>query len=135
MNNLLAGTGIATLFVDTQLLLMRFTPAATRIINLIHSDIGRPIGHIVLNLADYPSLVADAQAVLDTLVPRNREVRGLEGTWYRLSIQPYRTLGNVVEGAVMTFVDITGLKAAQEALTTLRSQPPPASSRRSGRRP
>jgi two-component system CheB/CheR fusion protein len=116
MNNLLAGTGIATLFVDTQLQLMRFTPAATRIINLIPSDIGRPIGHIVLNLVDYPSLMPDAQAVLDTLLPRTREIRGTDDSWYRLRIQPYRTIDNGIEGAVMTFVDITELKAAQEAL-------------------
>ena len=66
MNNLLAGTGIGTVFVDHQLRILRFTPAATRIINLILSDVGRPVGHIVSNLVGYDRLVADAQAVLDT---------------------------------------------------------------------
>src|SRR5262249_10704512 len=75
MNNLLAGTGIATVFVDHSLHILRFTPAATRIINLIQSDIGRPVGHLVSNLAGYDSLSADTQAVLDSLVPKELEVQ------------------------------------------------------------
>ena len=66
MNNLLAGTGIGTVFVDHQLRILRFTPAATAIINLIPSDVGRPVAHIVSNLVGYDRLVADVQAVLDT---------------------------------------------------------------------
>jgi two-component system CheB/CheR fusion protein len=116
MNNLLAGTGIATIFVDHQMRLVRFTPAATKMINLIQSDIGRPVGHIVLNLVGYTTLVADIQAVLDHLVPLDMQVETAEGHWYRLRIQPYRTLDNVIEGAVITFVDITEVKAAQDAL-------------------
>ena len=116
MNNLLAGTGIATVFVDHQLRILRFTPAATRIINLILSDVGRPVGHIVSNLVGYDRLVADMQAVLDTLIPKEVEVQTTEGKWYTMRIQPYRTLDNVIEGAVITFVDITEMKQAQEAL-------------------
>jgi two-component system CheB/CheR fusion protein len=116
MNNLLAGTGIATLFVDHQLRILRFTPAATRIINLILSDVGRPVGHIVSNLVGYDQLVKDVQAVLDTLVPLEVEVNTMEGKWYTLRIQPYRTLDNVIEGAVITFVDITETKQIQAAL-------------------
>jgi two-component system, chemotaxis family, CheB/CheR fusion protein len=116
MNNLLAGTGIATVFVDHGLHILRFTPAATRIINLIQSDIGRPVGHLVSNLADYDSLSADTQAVLDTLVPKEREVQTTAGVWYSMRILPYRTLDNVIEGAVITFVDINALKQVQEAL-------------------
>ena len=67
MNNLLAGTGIGTVFVDHQLRILRFTPAVTQVINLILSDVGRPVGHIVSNLAGYDRLVADVQAVLDSL--------------------------------------------------------------------
>ena len=114
MNNLLAGTGIGTVFVDHQLRILRFTPAATRIINLILSDVGRPVGHIVSNLVGYDSLVADAQAVLDTLVPKEVEVQTTEGKWYTMRIQPYRTLDNVIEGAVITFVDITEMMQTQE---------------------
>jgi two-component system, chemotaxis family, CheB/CheR fusion protein len=108
MNNLLAGTGIATLFVDHRLRILRFTPAATKIINLIQSDIGRPVSHIVSNLPGYDSLKEDTQAVLDTLIPKEHEVRSSEGRWYTMRIQPYRTLDNVIEGAVLTFVDIYG---------------------------
>jgi len=117
MNNLLAGTGIATFFVDHQLRLLRFTPAATQMINLIQSDIGRPVGHNVLNLVGYTTLVRDIQAVLVTLIPLDLQVETSEGHWYRLRIQPYRTLENVIEGAVITFVDITDMKAAQDALS------------------
>jgi two-component system, chemotaxis family, CheB/CheR fusion protein len=116
MNNLLAGTGIATVFVDHALQILRFTPAATRIINLIQSDVGRPVGHLVANLEGYNRLVEDAQEVLDTLAPKEVEVKVKAGTWYAMRIMPYRTLENVIEGAVITFVDINALKQTQLAL-------------------
>ncbi|OGV57930.1 MAG: chemotaxis protein CheR [Lentisphaerae bacterium GWF2_50_93] len=116
MNNLLAGTGIASVFVDHQLHILRFTPAATQIINLILSDVGRPVGHILSNLLGYNSLVADAKAVLDTLLPKDMEVQTTEGKWYTMRIRPYRTLDNVIEGAVITFVDITEMKQTREEL-------------------
>jgi two-component system, chemotaxis family, CheB/CheR fusion protein len=116
MNNLLAGTGIATVFVDHSLRILRFTPAATRIINLIQSDMGRPVGHIVSNLIGYNTLPEDTQAVLDTLSPKEVEVQTRTGAWYMMRILPYRTLDNVIEGAVITFVDISAAKRAQEAL-------------------
>jgi PAS domain S-box-containing protein len=114
MNNLLAGTGIATVFVDHQLRILRFTPAATRIINLILSDIGRPVSHIVSNLAGYDRLPADTQAVLDTLIPKEVDVRTEDGNWYTLRIQPYRTIDNGIEGAVITFVDVTAARKLAE---------------------
>jgi two-component system CheB/CheR fusion protein len=116
MNNLLAGTGIGTVFVDHQLRILRFTPAANVIINLILSDLGRPVDHITSNLVGYDSLVADTQSVLNTLIPKEVEVKTTRGDWFKLRIQPYRTLDNVIEGAVITFVDITGMKRAEEAL-------------------
>ncbi len=116
LNNLLAGTGIGTVFVDHKLNIVRFTPAATQIINLIQSDVGRPVSHIVSNLADYQTLVPDTQQVLDTLMPRELEVQTKTGTWYALRIMPYRTLENVIEGAVITFVNITETKKTQETL-------------------
>jgi two-component system CheB/CheR fusion protein len=116
MNNLLAGTGIATIFVDHQLRILRFTPTATQIINLIQSDLGRPVGHIVSNLVGYDRLLADAQAVLDTLAPKEVDVQTKSGAWYTMRIRPYRTLDNVIEGVVITFVDVTEMKKAQEAL-------------------
>ena len=117
MNNLLAGTGIGTVFVDYQLRILRFTPAVTRIINLIQSDIGRPVGHIVSNLVGYDTLLADTQTVLDTLVPKEVEVHSQAGRWYTMRILPYRTLENVIEGAVITFTDITEYKQIKAALS------------------
>lgn len=116
MNNLLAGSNIGTVFVDHQLRILRFTPASTRIINLIQGDTGRPVGHLASNLVGYDQLVADVQAVLDTLVPREVEVQAKAGPWYAMRIQPYRTLENVIEGAVITFVEITKMKQTQEAM-------------------
>ncbi len=116
MNNLLAGTGIATVFVDHGLKILRFTPAASMFINLIQSDVGRPVAHIVSNLVGYSRLVADTQKVLNTLITKAVDVQTTEGKWFRMNIQPYRTLENVIEGAVITFVDITQTRKAREAL-------------------
>jgi len=116
MNNLVSGTGIATVFLDHQLRILRFTPTANEIINLIPADAGRPVAHIVSNLVGYDRLVADTQVVLDTLIPKEVEVQTKAGRWYTLHIQPYRTIANVIEGAVMTFVDITEVVSTREAL-------------------
>jgi two-component system CheB/CheR fusion protein len=116
MNNLLAGTGIGTIFVDHQLRIQRFTPAVTQVINLILSDVGRPVGHIVSNLVGYDHLVADVRSVLDSLTPREVEVQTQMGAWYLLRIRPYRTQENVIEGAVITFTEITEMKNAKAAL-------------------
>jgi two-component system CheB/CheR fusion protein len=116
MNNLLAGTGVGTVFVDHQLHITRFTPTVTQLINLIQSDVGRPVGHIVSNLAGYDRLVEDVQSVLDTLIPKEIEVQSKTGHWYLMAVRPYRTLENVIEGAVITFVEITEQKRMQESL-------------------
>ena len=116
MNNLLAGTGIGTVFVDHQLRILRFTPAASTIINLILSDIGRPVAHIVSNLVGYDNLVSDTQSVLNTLALKEVEVETKEGSWYAMRIQPYRTLNNVIEGAVISFVNISEMVQARMAL-------------------
>jgi two-component system CheB/CheR fusion protein len=116
MNNLLAGTGIGTIFVDHQLRILAFTPAITQVINLILTDVGRPVGHIVSNLVGYDRLVTDIEAVLETLAPNEIEVQAQSGAWYLLRIRPYRTMENVIEGAVITFTDVTEMKKAQAAL-------------------
>jgi len=116
MNNLLAGTGMGTIFVDHQIRIQRFTPAITQVINLIATDLGRPIADIAPNLVGYTSLVADIQAVLDTLVPNEIEVQTPAGAWFLLRIRPYRTLENVIEGAVITFTDITEIQKARIAV-------------------
>lgn len=130
MNNLLAGTGIGTIFVDYALRILRFTPAATQMINLIPADVGRPVGHIMSNLLGYDSLASDIQAVLRTLIPKQIDVQikpieagtaapkdaEAEHKFYTLRILPYRTLDNVIEGAVITFVEITEVVRARVAL-------------------
>ena len=116
MNNLIAGTGIGTVFLDLQLDILRFTPAAVRVINLRPNDVGRPIGEIVTNLVGYTDLVAKMKAVLDSLIPKEEEVRTLDGRGYLLRVQPYRTIENVIEGVVLTFVDITEMQRVKEAL-------------------
>lgn len=116
MNNLLSGTGIATLFVDQNLCILRYTPSASLLINLIPSDIGRPVGHITSTLSGYNTLQSDIQAVLDTLIPKEVKVYTTTDQWYMMHIIPYRTLENVVKGAVITFVNITEIMNAQESL-------------------
>ena len=116
MNNLLAGTGIATVFVDQKLRILRFTPSATQIINLIVTDIGRPIAHLVSNLNGYSRLVEDAKKVLATLVPHETDVQNADGKSFTLRILPYRTLDDVIEGVVITFVDITETLHARDTL-------------------
>jgi two-component system CheB/CheR fusion protein len=116
LNNLLAGTGVGTIFVDHHLRIQRFTPSVTQVINLISSDVGRPVGHILSNLTGYDRLVLDVQEVLDNLVPKEVEVQTLAGVWYLLRIRPYRTLENVIEGAVITFTDISEMKNARAVL-------------------
>jgi two-component system CheB/CheR fusion protein len=122
MNNLLAGTGIGTVFVDFELRILRFTPAASSIINLIPSDLGRPVAHIVSNIANYDTLIIDVRSVLDTLIHKEVDVLTREGKWYTMRIQPYRTLDNVIEGAVISFIEITERKRMQEALRIARDQ-------------
>ncbi|MBU4011569.1 MAG: PAS domain-containing protein, partial [Proteobacteria bacterium] len=92
------------------------TPTASKIINLIQSDTGRPVGHIVSNLVNYDRLVEDIKAVLDTLVPKGVEVQTTDSKWYMMRILPYRTLDNVIEGAVITFAEITERKQVEEVL-------------------
>lgn len=112
--NLLNGTEIATVFLDTSLNIKRFTPATTAIFNLIESDIGRPIHHVTTNLV-YDKLNEDLNKVLDTLVPKSIEVQTREEHSYILHITPYRTKQRVIQGLVVNLVDNTQeKKAAQE---------------------
>jgi two-component system CheB/CheR fusion protein len=116
LNNLMAGTGVATIFLDNDLRIRRFTAAATLLINLIPGDVGRPLSHISSNLTAYGELAEDAQRVLRTLVPRETEVQVKGGDWYLLRILPYRNQKDAVEGAVIIFVDITEQRRLQAAL-------------------
>lgn len=113
--NLMASTALGTIFIDRELRLKRYTPSAQAIINLMPMDIGRPLAHLTHRLA-YDTLIADATEVLATLAPVEREMVSQEGHWYLLRIQPFRTESDRIDGVVLTFVDITRRRAAEEAL-------------------
>jgi len=116
MNNLLAGTGVGSLFIDLKLRILRFTPAASVIVNVIPSDVGRPVAHIVHNMVGYKSFVPDLMTVLHNLVAVEREVQTTEGRWFTMHMHPYRTLENVIEGVVVSFVDISEMMETRQAL-------------------
>jgi two-component system CheB/CheR fusion protein len=116
MINLLACTGIGTVFVDAQLRIQGFTPAIRQVINLIPTDVGRPLAHIACNLVEYDRLEMDVQSVLDSLDPVEIEVQTRAGAWHLLRIRPYRTVENAVEGAVVSFIEFTEMKKARIAL-------------------
>ena len=119
LSNLLAATDIATLFVEADLRVKRFTTAATRLFNLIPSDVGRPLSHITNNLIDI-DLAGDAEAVLRTLQTSEKEVQARDGHDYIVRVLPYRTTGQVVQGVVVTFSDVTTLKASERRLFNSR---------------
>jgi PAS domain-containing protein len=125
MINLMAGTGIGTVFVDSRLNVQRFTPAATQLINFIPGDVGRPVGHVVSNMVGYHRLVEDLQEVLQTLQPKEFEVQIKGGEWFLLRLRPYRTREGQVEGAVVTFTDITEMKRLRRALDEGKPAPAP----------
>jgi two-component system CheB/CheR fusion protein len=115
MNNLLSSTDIGTIFLDRELNIKLFTPAVAKIINLIQTDIDRPISHISSNLL-YDTLDKDVQSVLDNLIPIKNIVKTNKGIWFQIKIVPYCTTDNKINGVVLTFVDITEEKQVQEKL-------------------
>ena len=115
MNNLLNSTQVATLFLDADLGVRRFTPAMVHLIKLIPSDIGRPITDLVSTL-QYPQLADDAREVLRTLVASVRDVPASDNRWYAAHLMPYRTKDNRIDGVVMTFSEIGINKALERTL-------------------
>ena len=136
MKNLLNSTDIATVFLDNDLHVRRFTTQATQIIKLIPGDVGRPITDLANDLRD-PELAQDAQEVLRTLVFVEKPVAAHDGRWFAARIMPYRTLDNRIDGVVITFTDITAakkleaeLQSAQAALESRAEEPAAKSGRR-----
>ncbi|MEZ4731198.1 MAG: CheR family methyltransferase [Caldilineaceae bacterium] len=115
MQNLFAATDIATLFLDRELQVKRYTPRAADLFNLMPTDRGRPIAHLRTNL-HYNELEADARRVLAHLTPVEREVSSQDGHWFLARVRPYRTMEDRIDGVVISFVDITANKENELAL-------------------
>ncbi|MDX1520083.1 MAG: CheR family methyltransferase, partial [Anaerolineae bacterium] len=115
MQNLLTNIDVGAIFLDLKLHIQRFNPAATRIINLISADIGRPVGHIVSKLVD-EDLTTYCQKVIDTLETTEKEVQTQDGKWYWMRVAPYRTVEHSVDGVVITFNEITVQKKVEKQL-------------------
>jgi two-component system, chemotaxis family, CheB/CheR fusion protein len=114
MQNLLNSTDIATIFLDADLNTRRYTEKATRLVMLRPTDVGRPIFELASNL-EYEGLAADCREVLSTLMRKERIVHTTGGESYLMRIVPYRTTENVIDGLVLTFVDIERfIQAARE---------------------
>jgi len=112
LQNLFSATKIATIFLDGSLRVAKFTPAATALFHLIQSDVGRPLADLAPRFAGQ-DLLSDAQLVLQLLTPIERQVHTAEGAWFSLRVLPYRTIENVVQGVLITFVDISEIKRAE----------------------
>lgn len=115
MQNLLNSTDIATLFLDNQLNVRRYTDQIARVIHLREGDIGRPLSELASTLR-YPELHADVKETLRTLAFSEKQIATSDGHWFTVRIMPYRTLANVIQGVVITFVDITVAKELESRL-------------------
>jgi two-component system CheB/CheR fusion protein len=111
LSNLISSSDSPTVFLDTSLRIRWFAPASTKLFSLIHTDIGRPFTDIATRVTD-PDLVHDAERVLETFTPVDREVRSAQGEWWLRRVLPYRTRPNQVEGVVVAFADVTAIKLA-----------------------
>ena len=115
MRNLLNSTDIATLFLDNELNMRGFTEKARKIIALRDADIGRPLSDLTSQL-EYPDLQADVREMLRTLVASEKQIHSRDGHWYAVRVMPCRTQDDVIQGAVITFVDITATKELEARL-------------------
>ncbi|SFU23985.1 two-component system, chemotaxis family, CheB/CheR fusion protein [Paraburkholderia aspalathi] len=114
LQNLIASTGIATIFVYRGMRIKRFTAPAVGIFNIIPTDIGRPLLDLTHRL-NYPELAQDAAAAFETLKLTEREVSTRDGQWFIARLTPYRTLDDRIDGAVLTLIDITARRQAEAA--------------------
>ncbi|MFP3566526.1 CheR family methyltransferase [Paraburkholderia sp. SIMBA_030] len=112
LQNLIASTGIATIFVDRAMRIKRFTAPAVAIFNIIPTDVGRPLLDLTHRL-NYPQLAQDAAAAFETLKLTEREVSTRDGQWFIARLTPYRTLDDRIDGAVLTLIDITARRRAE----------------------
>ena len=113
--NVFSSMNIPMIIVGNDLRIRRFTPAARKVMNLILTDVERPIGDIKLNI-DITNLEEKILDVIETMVQKESEVKDSEGRWYSMRIKPYRTMDNRIDGAVITMIDIDILKHGKDEL-------------------
>ncbi|WP_118183045.1 CheR family methyltransferase [Paraburkholderia phosphatilytica] len=115
LQNLIAANDIGTIFVDRNIRIKRFTPRAIDVLSIIPSDIGRSLLDITHRL-DYPKLADDAAEAFDSLRLIERELKSTDGRWYLARLVPYRTTEDRIDGAVLSFIDITARRKAEDEL-------------------
>jgi len=120
MENLLSSTDIATLFLDNNLNVRRFTPRVTSLFRLLSNDVGRPITDIV-NSLDFPSLETDVRQVLGSQILHEFSVAARDEQWFRIRIMPYRTQHDNIEGVVITFTDLSVSRSLEATLREAQS--------------
>ena len=120
LQNILISTDVATLFLDSELNIRFFTPAAKSLFNLIASDVGRPLADLTRRFED-EDLLPDARAVLASHAPVRREVRADDGGWFMRAMLPYRSDDSGVQGVVITFAGISEMKAAEQEIEAARA--------------
>ena len=115
LNNYFRSNINGQLFIDNELRLMKFSPGAVKHINLLETDIGRPINHISTNIK-FETIIADTKLVLKKGIIISKEIESENGKWYQVMIMPYLQASHRNNGAIITFNDITELKEAQAEL-------------------
>ncbi|MBK5968074.1 MULTISPECIES: chemotaxis protein CheB [Thiorhodovibrio] len=115
IENLLASSNLATLFIDKTLCVRRFTPPTREVFHILPADIGRPLAHVAHRLRDV-DLAAESRQALDSLEVLDRELAADDDRHYLMRVSPYRTVEDVIDGVVLTFVDITERQRARELL-------------------
>ncbi|MEX0619775.1 MAG: CheR family methyltransferase, partial [Pseudohongiellaceae bacterium] len=115
LENLLAATDIATLFLDREFRILWFTPRVAELFNIRQGDEGRPLSDQTHHVSD-TEILADAELVLNRLVPLEREVSSDDGRWFLARVLPYRAPQGSIDGVVITMIDITARKKAEQSL-------------------
>ena len=122
ISNFFSSTNIPIIIVSNDLRIKRFTPMARKVMNLIPTDVDRPIGDIKLNI-DINNLEELILGVIEDMMPKEAEVRDKEGRWYSVRIRPYRTIDNKIDGAIISLIDIDVIKRSREEVQVLLIMP------------
>jgi len=121
LNNYFRSSDIGQVFLDKNLLIRKYTPAATALVNLIESDIGRPITHISNNIP-YAGLLNDISHVLHYAEAIEKTIEADNSRWYQMKVLPYLREGKTIDGVVLMFVDITAVKIAEKAVEKVNKE-------------